>query len=196
MMTIAVPKPSADDGFSLIELLIAMLLASGVLFLIAVMVLGIYTVQHSVMDSSHSSSETQTFSELFKSSIRSSTATQLAPVTIGSQKGQLLKVRVLASNDPTNLSPAARCQQFLWLGTKVYSASSSSSTNAAPTSNLSKWVTLVADVVPVVAGGSVFSQTGSVTSVDLVTNPDHGLGAVVSTSQSAPGITQVSAPCF
>jgi len=187
---------TSDGGFTLIELLIGMFLAAGVLFLIAVMVMGIYTVQHSVMDSSHSSSETQTFSELFKSSIRSSTATQLTSVTVGSQKGQLLKARVLTATDPTNLSPGARCQQFLWLGTKIYASSSSTSANAAPITNLSKWVNLVADAVPVVAGNGVFSQSGLVTSVDLVTNPDHGLGAVVSTSQSAPDISQVSAPCF
>lgn len=195
-MKLDLPNLNSDDGFSLVELLIAMFLAAGVLFLISVMVMGIYTVQHSVMDSSHSSSETQTFSELFKSSIRSSTATQLSSTTSGGIKGQLLKVRVLASNDPTNVTPGARCQQFLWLGTKVYSASSSSSTNAPTPSNLSKWVVVVADVVPVVAGNGIFSQNGGVTSVDLVTNPDHGLGAVVSTSQSAPAITQVSAPCF
>jgi len=195
-MKLDLPNLNSDDGFSLVELLIAMFLAAGVLFLISVMVMGIYTVQHSVMDSSHSSSETQTFSELFKSSIRSSTATQLSSTTSGGIKGQLLKVRVLASNDPTNVTPGARCQQFLWLGTKVYSASSSSSTNAPTPSNLSKWVVVVADAVPVVAGNGIFSQNGGVTSVDLVTNPDHGLGAVVSTSQSAPAITQVSAPCF
>jgi len=187
---------SSDAGFSLIELLIAMFLASGVLFLIAVMVFGIYSVQHSVMDSSHSSGETQTFSELFKQSIRSSTATQLTAVTVGAQKGQLLKARVLVNTDASNTNPAGRCQQFLWLGTKIYSSNTASSTTAPTVTTLSKWVNLVADVVPVVGGSGIFSQTGLVTSVDLLTNPDHGLGAVVSTSQSAPDVPQVSSPCF
>lgn len=187
---------SSDEGFSLVELLIAMFLASSVLFLIAVMVTGIYSVQHSVMDSSHSSSESQNFGELFKATVRSSTATKLSSVTVSGQKGQLLQARVLTSSDPQNLNPAGRCQQFLWLGNKLYSSSGSSAATTPSVSNISKWSMILPDVVPVAGGAGIFSQTGLLTSVDLITNPDRGLGAVVSTSQSAPDVTQVSAPCF
>lgn len=187
---------ASDDGFSLVELLIAMFLASSVLFLIAVMVSGIYSVQHSVMDSSHSSLESQNFGEVFKATVRSSTATKLSSVTVAGQRGQLLQARVLSSLDPQNLNPAGRCQQFLWIGSKIYSSSGSSAANTPSVNNLSKWSMILQDVVPVVGGTGIFSQTGLLNSVDLLTNPDHGLGAVVSTSQSAPDVTQVSAPCF
>lgn len=193
---VALTNFSSDEGFSLVELLIAMFLASSVLFLIAVMVTGIYSVQHSVMDSSHSSSESQNFGELFKATVRSSTATKLTSVTVAGQKGQLLQARVLTSTDPQNLNPAARCQQYLWVVNKIYSSSGSSAATVPTVNNLSKWSMILPDVVPVVGGTGIFSQSGLLTSVDLVTNPDHGLGAVVSTSQSAPDVPQVSAPCF
>jgi Tfp pilus assembly protein PilV len=186
----------SDAGFSLIELVIAMFLASSVLFLIAVLVSGIYSVQNSVMASSHSSSESQAFAESFKSSIRSATGTQLTSVTVGNNKGQLLVARVLVSNDKQNISPAGRCIQFLWLNGSIYQSTGVSSVTMPKVDNLHGWSSVVSGVEPVRSGQGVFSQVGLATSVDFVTSLDHGLGSVLSTTQTAPEVTQLGTPCF
>jgi type II secretory pathway component PulJ len=191
-----VAKVRNDAGFTLVELVIGMVLASSVLFLIAVLVSGIYSTQNSVLGSSQSTGETQTFSAAFKKAIRSATATKLTSVTVGSQKGQLLIARVLVGTDQQNLAPASTCQQFLWLGSKMYFSTATSAAALPVTNSLSRWSQLVSGVESVNSGVGVFSQQGLATSVDLVTSLDHGLGSVLSTTQTAPDVTQVSSPCF
>ncbi len=148
------------------------------------------------MGSSHSAGETQTFAEAFKSAIRSSTATNLTSVTVGAKKGQLLVARVLVANDQQNLSPAGTCEQFLWLGSNMYFSTAARAADLPPADSLARWNQLVSGVESVNSGVGVFSQQGLVTNVDLVTSLPHGLGSVLSTSQTAPDVTQVSAPCF
>lgn len=183
-----------DDGFTLVELIIAIGLFVLVMGLVGTFMINSLTTQKTVRSVSEATSQGQLVARSVKAGVTNASGIRLTDLTSGATAGgQLLVARTLG----TGATASWGCQAWYFSGDggAVYTTRSSGAI-AAPTSKTPSWTLLVDNVGAPSAGSGIFSATTVTARVNLTVKTDGGSAVRIDTSATVRNPEAVSSPCF
>lgn len=189
------PRPSSSEisgsqeGFSLIELLIYMLMSTAVLAILVSIFASVFTVQDSVMQSGDSTSELQTISNSISHGVRNSTALQLTTSSVG----QVLVVETQTGADQVG----SICQAWFYKPSldTLYTATGAAKADLPSSSSTEGW-TLLSDNIHAVGSTSMFSASGSTLEFAMKSTNTKGLITEFSNRVTGQGQNTGGSLCF
>lgn len=182
------------DGFTLVELIIAIGLMVLVIGLLGAFMINSMTTQQAVRSQTQAASQGQLVARTVKAGVANASGLKLTELTTGATAGgQLLVVRTLGAGS----SPQWACEAWYFSGDggAVYTTRSPAAI-AAPTTTSPSWTLLVDDVSARPSGSGIFSATATTATVDFTVAAARGSGVQITTSATIRNQEGVNAPCF
>lgn len=186
---------SSDRGFTLIELLVASALSVLVLSIVGGMIISSITTEHTVQESTESSTLAQLTSSSITHGVRHASSLDLSAPTPDTQL-----LRALIVDDVLATPVVAHCESWLYGDGEVRTKSSTAAIPVpASMAGAANW-TLLADGVQAVGTTPVFTLTGLTVDLSMQLRGDLGVTVLVDTTAVSrqPGSipTEVVNLCF
>jgi len=182
------------DGFTLVELIVAIGLFVIVIGMVGAFMVNAMTTQKTVRSVTEATSQGQLVARSIKSGVTNASGITLTNLTSGATAGgQLLIARTLGAG----ATPQWTCQAWYFSGDggAVYMMRSPGAI-AAPTSKTPAWTLLVENVRAQSPGSGIFFATTNTARVNLTVNTDSGSGVRIDTSATVRNPEAVNSPCF
>ncbi|MCU1418120.1 MAG: prepilin-type N-terminal cleavage/methylation protein [Schumannella sp.] len=185
----------SDRGFTLIELLVASALSIIVLSIVGGMIISSITTEHTVQESTESSTLAQITSSSITHGVR-----HASKLSLSAPSGNTQLLRALIVDDALASPVVAHCESWYYAGGTLRTKSSSTAI-AVPTgsADVVNW-TLLAEGVAPVGTIPVFTLTGSTVDLSMQVTGDRGLTVLIDTTavsrQPSLAPTEVANLCF
>lgn len=187
-------KPSTDDGFTLIELIVSALLLVVVISVVGGLFISTLSTQATVTTVTTATQRGQLVTDSIENGIRNAAVGSVAPYSLTSPAGtdQMLVARTAGNGSSLNWNCSA---WYYSASTKSIRFMSSATAVSAPSSSaLATWTLLSTGVTPS-AGTSIFSLSGPSLSFAFRQIAGSSYVSFTSTISSRTGVTG-SSPCF
>lgn len=185
-------RESAEDGVTLIELLIYSVLLVSVLIIVGTIMISTQNIGVMVRNSTTTTSAAQLAANAIESGVRNATAVRLTDVG----NDQLLQVRT-AGSDPDDVT--WRCEAWYFsssAGTIRFIATASDAVPVtAPGTEPTTWSLLASRIVPS-SGNDIFTQDGNSIMIDYHGTTEDTAPVVIRTSVALRTGIMESASCF
>jgi hypothetical protein len=186
------PRASAENGVTLVELLVYSVLLVTVLLIVGTIMISTQNIGLIVRESTTTASAAQLAATSIETGVRNATAVKLTDIG----DDQLLQVRT-AGADPNNV--VWRCQSWYFsdsAGTIRYLSSASDAVPvASPIGEPTNWGLLVNNVEPS-SGSGIFTQSGNSITMDFHGTTADSAPVVIRTSVVPRTESLESASCF
>lgn len=183
----------ADDGFTLVELLVYSLLLVGVLLIVGTIMISSLSIEQMVRTSTQTASSAQLAATSLESGVRNATAAKVETVD-GTDKVLLART---AGNDPDTVTWHCAAWYFsASAGTIRHTAMSSDSTPVAiPTEEPQDWALLTGGI-EAVGSSEVFSFSGKTLTIEFQGTSDSMSPVLIKSSSVVRAGAWESASCF
>jgi prepilin-type N-terminal cleavage/methylation domain-containing protein len=183
------PSGTAQQGFSLIELIFYMLIGSVLLAVVTGVFISLYSVQENVLQSGKSAGELQLVATSVNYGVRNSTAVSLSET----DSGQLLMAETLTGADEA----ITICQAWWFDGENmsIYAASGPTKESLPTVLSTNGW-TLLSDKVEAIDGSPLFTQIGNTVAFSMKSTNSQGLVTDIRSQISGQGQFSESSSCF
>lgn len=188
-------RAESDDGVSLVELLIYMLLAVVVLTIIASILINSLQAERTVRTAAESTGTAQLVAQSLSRGIHNASAIE---VSTPASDVTVIRTRSLDSS----AAGVWRCQAWAVVGGELRTISSDVAVAVPSTAAaISGWL-LLADGVDPIGSGPIFSLAADERSVSVNLTVDNGSGVPITldttivSKQPIPATGKVTAPCF
>lgn len=187
-------KQNTDDGITLVELLIYMLLGVVVLTIVSAILINSFRAEDQVRDAAQSTSTAQLVAESLGQGVRNASAIEVSAPTTDTA---LLRTRSIDGGDPGTWY----CRAWYWSGGELRTTRSTAAIPAPDAATAATWTLLATDVERV-SSAPVFAIGADDRSLDVTFSVGIGDGvpvlidSVMVAQQPIPATGKVTAPCF